>query len=60
MAQKVTADNFASVIRDALAEYEADTEKTTAEVITEVTKDGAKALKSASGICKTRQSTLLI
>lgn len=47
---KVTADNFADVINDVLAEYEADTEKTTAEVVKEVTQDGVKALKSASGI----------
>ena len=47
---KVTADNFADVINDVLAEYEADTEKTTAEVVKEVTQNGVKAVKSASGI----------
>ena len=47
---KVTADNFAAVINQLLDEYEADTEKTTAEVVKEVTQDGVKALKSASGI----------
>lgn len=50
MARKVTADTFADVINEVLADYAADTEKTTADVVKEVTRDGVKALKSASGI----------
>lgn len=47
---KVTADNFAAVVNQLLDEYEADTEKTTAEVVKEVTQNGVKAVKSASEI----------
>ena len=48
MARKVTADNFADAIAGILEEYEANAEKTTAEVVKEITKTGVKAVKDAS------------
>lgn len=49
-SKKITPDNLAEEIQKLLEEYGDEVEKNSAELTEKVAKDGAKALRSASGI----------